>query len=51
MPKNDSIALSIVAFGITLGVWMSVFLPAEKLTLALPLPTALIGAGLAKWQG
>jgi hypothetical protein len=50
MPKNNLIALWLIASGMAISCWMSFALPAEKLSLFLPLPGSLVGAGLARWE-
>lgn len=50
MQKNNLISLWLITSGVAIACWMSIFLPADKLTIALPLPGSLVGAGLARWE-
>jgi FtsH-binding integral membrane protein len=51
MTKNNIIALILITIGGLVGTIMSFFLPADKLSTALPIPSAIIGAGLTLWNG
>ncbi len=36
--------------GLLSGTFMSLVLPAEKLVIAIPLPSAALGGGLSQWS-
>jgi hypothetical protein len=48
-PKNK-IALLFIFSGLISAVGLSLILSVEKLILVIPVPTALIGAGLSQWS-
>lgn len=50
MLSKNFIPLSLIASGLFSGILVTFFLPTEKLVLLLPLPTSLVGAGLAQWS-
>jgi hypothetical protein len=47
--KNKT-AIIFIILGLITGIVLSLFLPEEKLILAMSAPTALVGAGLAQWS-
>lgn len=51
MAKSDEVALTMVFLGLLIGIAFVFALPADKLTISLPVPVSLIGAGLSKWKG
>ncbi len=50
MPQKNTIALAFVGVGSLSFILLSYHLPPEKLTMALTVPTAVVGAGLAQWS-
>lgn len=48
--EKNKTAILFILLGLITCVVLSLFLPAEKLMIAMPGPTALIGAGLAQWS-
>lgn len=47
--KNKT-AIIFIILGLITGIVLSLFLPEEKLILAMSAPTALVGAGLVQWS-
>lgn len=43
-------AIALVLFGAAIGCLFAFALPPDRLTLALPIPSAIIGAGLMKYR-
>jgi hypothetical protein len=50
MPQKNTIALAFVGVGSLICILLSYHLPPEKLIMALTVPTAVVGAGLAQWS-
>ncbi|MDJ0549520.1 hypothetical protein [Microcystis sp.] len=50
MSQKNKIALIFIELGLISAIALSLVLPEEKLILALSLPSALVGAGLAQWS-
>jgi hypothetical protein len=50
MLSKNLIPFGLIASGLFSGIVITFFLPTEKLVLLLPLPTSLVGAGLAQWS-
>ena len=50
MSQKNKIALIFIELGLISAIALSLVFPEEKLILALSLPSALVGAGLAQWS-
>jgi hypothetical protein len=50
MLSKNFTPLGLIVSGLLSGIVITFFLPTEKLVLVLPLPTSLVGAGLAQWS-
>jgi hypothetical protein len=50
MLSKNLIPLGLITSGLFSGIVITFFLPPEKLVLVLPLPTSVVGAGLAQWS-
>jgi len=50
MPQKNTTALAFVGVGSLICILFSYHLPHEKLAVAMTVPAAVVGAGLAQWS-